>query len=243
MNGQPEHRFEYFSNVFQRNIRTRSRTAKGSSDTSVSPKKKGLLKSGDELIAQVAENTNALIQSVWYGAFQDPLTAAEIRTLMECWYDLINHNLQDPNMYSEEQKNLRRQALRLARREGLLHRINPRYRVWDAAYTSRKIPPVRLELAMDEFYKALSEKVSIARRGGLTQAELLAWADHMIDSGIHPWSDGCGRHATATVMWLSMLVSDFTLPIFGTREEHYSTIEDIAGHTRYFKKCLRGDAE
>ncbi len=66
MNGKMD--FEAFSRIFKGNIEKRSRTAKGVSNTGSSSKKKKLLKSGDALKCQVAENTILLVATVWKDA-------------------------------------------------------------------------------------------------------------------------------------------------------------------------------
>ena len=50
-----------FDSLFSANLRARSRTAKGVSDTGTSKKKKKLLLEGDALKIRVAQNTQALI--------------------------------------------------------------------------------------------------------------------------------------------------------------------------------------
>lgn len=230
--------FVKFSQVFRRNIQLRSRTAGGVSDTSWSPGKKPLLKSGEELRAQVERNTTTLIRSVWESARHAASTPAGVRRLLEQWYDIINHGLQDPNAYREEYEKLDAEAARMRVETGLQYRINRRYRVWRVTYTRANIAPVELELTMDEFYTALSEKIKQAKAGTILQGELLAYTDSMIDVEIHPWADGCARNATATIMWLSLLVPGWRLPVFGTRDEHYMHINDLSGHTEYFQQCL-----
>lgn len=229
--------FELFWAVFHQNLAKRSRTAKGKTDTAVSDKKKKLSKDGVELGEQVRINTGLLIQSVWDSVRTENIDPIEIRWLMEEWNAIINKNLQGPDIYLEEIKKLEQEASELAQKTGKLYRINKAYRVWDVPY-GLKIPPVELELAMDEFYQELAARIKLALDCRLPQAELLAYADRMSDSGIHAWADGCGRISTALVMWLSILVPGFTMPLFGTRDEHYQTIQDLAEHTKYYQKCL-----
>lgn len=157
---------------------------------------------------------------------------------MESWYDIINHGLQDPDAYRREHERLEMEAERLRGKTGQPYRINRRYRVWNFSYGSLNLAPVELELAMDRFYTDLSRKIKMAKSGEISQAELLVYADHMIEPEIHPWADGCGRNATATVMWLSLLVPGWQLPVFGTRDEHYENIHNLESHTHYYQQCL-----
>ncbi len=106
------------------------------------------------------------------------------------------------------------------------------------SYTKTRLEPLQLEFAMDHFYDELLLNIEAARKGVISQAGLMAYADHMIDGEIHPWADGCGRSATAAVMWLSMILPGGALPVFGERAEHYASIHDRAEHTKYFERCL-----
>lgn len=236
MNNSPA-RLELFREIFHQNLKERSRTAKGKTDTAVSDKKKKLDKDGADLEAQVKENTDALINSVWNSASLENVDPMTIRRLMEEWNAIINNGLQDSDIYLEERIKLELEATELAQKTGKLYRINKAYRVWDVPYGLR-IPPIELELAMDEFYEDLASKIWFALDGQMSQAELLAYADRTSDSGIHAWADGCGRISTALVMWLSVLAPGFLLPLFGSRKEHYNAIQDLNKHTEYYRKCL-----
>jgi hypothetical protein len=230
--------FEMFSRVFEENLYKRSRTAKGISNTATSSGKRKLLKEGEELKAQVQKNTVDLVRLVWDSARMMPKNADELRAIMEEWYDCIHRDLQDPAAYAVEQQKLEAIAALRRRDTGRNWRINPRYRVWTVSYTNLKFEPLELELAMDDFYRLCLEKLQAARAGRMAQAELLAFADRMLDGEIHPWADGCGRHATASLMYLSLLSLDFKFPTFGSREEHYASIQDREAHTEYFRRCL-----
>lgn len=235
--------FDDFARIFAENLEKRSRTAKGISDTSTSSKKKKLLKEGEELKAQVAENTDFLINIVWVDAvlftsinINSP--DVSLRNLMEKWDCMVNFNLKPPDVYAEDYLKLCKEADVLRKKTGLNYRINKQYRTWHVTYTKLNLPPLDLELAMDKFYTDLFSKIALAQENEISQSELLAYADHMIDGEIRPWADGCGRNATASVMWLSLLSTDFKLPVFGNRDEHYATIHDLAEHTKYYETCL-----
>lgn len=157
---------------------------------------------------------------------------------MEWWDSIINQSLQDPDAYLASYTRLCQTAEALKEATGFDYRINKRYRTWPISYTKANLEPVQLELAMDFFYNELASKIALAQEKQVSQAELLAYADLIIDGEIHPWADGCGRNATASVMWLSLFHNDFKLPVFGNREEHYTSIHDLAKHTKYYEICL-----
>lgn len=237
------HDFETFARVFSENLTKRSRTAKGISETSISPAKKPLLKSGEELKKQVRENTEKLIRFVWEcGIFvwecgtildiEHNLNYSRIRWFCENCDRLINSGLIDPLQYEKERELLRKNTHSLSLITGIGYKINAAYRVWNVSYCGTEIPLCELEYAMRNFYATLARE--IPRH---PQKRVLAFADHMMDGVIHPWADGCGRNATALVMWMSFL-SGYTLPVFGSRGEHYASICDLDAHTEYFRRCL-----
>lgn len=206
-----------FKKIFLANIQARSRTSKGVSDTSVSKSKKPLLKSGDELKAQVLENTENLISRVWSKSRLCEITPESVRKETNSWYDIIQKNLQ-PNDVG-------------------------RYRTWPVKYSPLSPSPEIIEHALNEYYEVLSWMLTGIRRnsGELisgTQNGILAWIDRQMDAVIHPWADGCGRMATASVMWASVLHPRFRLPRFRDRDEHYRCIEKFSTHKEYFSRCL-----
>lgn len=231
--------FEKFKQIFIHNINARSRTARGISDTSSSEIKKELLLDGNELESQVKKNTSRLIRSVWKNSHYNYVSVAQMRALLEEWNDIINYKLQDQNTYGAEQKKLQEQIEQSSRNSKIPYRINPRYRVWNVSYSTLNVSPVDLEFWMDHFYFMLSARIrKLNSRNTISQATLLAYADHMVDVGIHPWADGCGRNSTTLVMWLSLLTPGWQLPVFGARDEHYANIADLPRHILYFKQCL-----
>jgi len=235
--------FKEFAQIFKDNIIKRSRTAKGTSETLVSEKKKKLLLSGKELRKQVEENTEKLIEDVWNSAQLLQGTPEGIQMRMESWNRIINHNLRSPDTYLEEYEKLCKEAKEVSKITGIFYSLNPEYRTWDVNYTAFRIPLLELDFAMDNFSHKLSSRLykmclSPSTRTLHKETQLLAYADHMIDGVIHPWIDGCGRNATAMVMWLSIIFPEFKLPVFRERNEHYASILDIEAHTRYFELCL-----
>lgn len=243
----PDVTYEQFLAVFRQNIERRSRSAKGTSDTSTSAKKRPLLLAGADLERQVARNTEQLAGSLWeYGKdFQlTRVTPLSLRGLFERWDGIINAHLIVPDAYAEEIAILAQEAEKLNKAEHRNGRnryvINPRYRVWEVSYTAFPAPPISLEFFMDAFYERLSADIhaQLAFRK-LSSAGILAYADYMIDKAIHPWADGCGRNATAAVMWLALMLDTEYLPVFGSRAEHYEAIQTLETHTIYMQRCLQ----
>lgn len=257
------HDFETFVRIFSENLERRSRTAKGISETSVNPAKKPLLKSGKELKKQVAKNTEKLIRFVWECGtpFEvgDKINSGYIRKFCEKCDQIINFKLTDFLQYEKEILFLRRKAYSLSHLMGLSdlsYSVNAAYRVWNVSYCGVEIPLCKLEEAMENFYEKIETTIEIpgyiyafsdhmrmikipelhSKKHG-AQKRILAFVDHMMDGVIHPWADGCGRNATALVMWLSLLPG-YKLPIFGSREEHYASLCDLDAHTEYFGRCL-----
>jgi len=230
--------YELFARVFRANICARSRTAGGISDISTSKGKKPLVKSGKELEEQVRQNTEQLIDAVWKNPPSRSMDAANVRMLMELWYDIANIGLQDTQQYQKEQEELRLEAECLGKITGQPHRINSRYRVWDVSYTTLCIKPVRLEVVMDWFYAELYRFIDYASADICSQEFLLAFADLIIDGEVHPWMDGCGRIATAAVMWLSLLRGNYALPVFDSRNVHFNSIHDLQAHKAYYFSCF-----
>ncbi len=160
--------FEDFSRILRKNITKRSRTAKGVSDTKVSTMKKPLLLSGEKLKVQVENNTVTIAEFLWASRRSSGTTSEWLRILSEFVYDQINYGLQVSDPYAEERADLER-------KNGC--RTNSRYRIWNAKYGSRTIPPAHIEDAMDEFYASLSEQFCLASENIISQARLLAWTD------------------------------------------------------------------
>jgi hypothetical protein len=64
----------------------------------------------------------------------------------------------------------------------------------------------------------------------------LAQIDRHFDEVIHPWIDGCGRMATALIMWFSLKLEVY--PQFTNSAEHYEAIKSPQTHREYFRKCF-----
>ncbi len=233
--------FDDFRAIFLTNVNRRSRTAKGISDTSTSSTKQSLLKTGEALTLQVKENTEKLIRSVWDYRKTTPITPECIHLLDEEWNDIVNQSLLPADAYEKEYRTIKRNAKRKEKETEVSHPTNYRYRVWDVHYSTLKLPPIEIGLVMEKFYATLTHKIEQCRKELLNKADLLAYADFTIDKAIHPWREGCGRSATAIVMWLSLLTPDITLPLFGPRERHHNAMESLSMHTLYFLACLTHD--
>jgi hypothetical protein len=94
-------------------------------------------------------------------------------------------------------------------------------------------------IAMRAFYGNVVMGILRVRMGSWDSARLFAHTDYALETVIHPWVDGCGRHATAFVMWLAMLTGG-NVPVFGTREAHYAAMKakDPEQHVAYYRECL-----
>ncbi|MBI2099585.1 hypothetical protein HYT45_04255 [Candidatus Uhrbacteria bacterium] len=237
---------ERFAQVFRMNIARRSRTAKGKDEgAKTSSKKKHLLLSGEELKKQVVVNTEKLIADV-VALPIEKISPSKLREMANLWFDITTERLCDLSAYEEEFKTLEAAANRFGRSLGTPIQINRNYRLWTPKYTTANIPPLWLEKFMDEFYFDLSLRMCIMRdifpakdsaaSGAASEqaAQIMAYADLMMDGEIHPWIDGCGRVSTALVMYIARYLQA-PLPLFApTREEHYASINDIEKHTNYF---------
>lgn len=182
-----------------------------------------------------------------------------LRAMCERWYDIASDGLVDTDAYAEARAKLEEQVARTMQfmpwwcESGLNHR----YRVWTPSYTTVHVPPIALEETMEKFYFWLSlglgndaryvamvgsasfEVMMGTKPFGDQIAELLAWADVIMDGEVHPWLDGCSRVSTALVMWLAASFGA-PPPLFSPdRREHYSTITDLAAHTEYMKACMQ----
>ncbi|MBI4457446.1 hypothetical protein HY633_00595 [Candidatus Uhrbacteria bacterium] len=246
--------FPLFREIFLMNVQRRSRTAKGEdkgSETSSKKKKLGL--SGDELKAQVRENTEQLIRKVHQAAtdcMKDPyrfLPAHCMKPMCEEWFDIANLKTCDPEAYREERLALEASAKLVGPLLGELE-VNPRYRLWTPDYTLVKVPPLLLETYMWNFYVSLA-LMTFNPETGHAEFEkryrpgaVMAFADCMMDGELHPWLDGCSRVSTALVMFLAAILPDIgdVPPLFAeTKEGHYKTIRDLEAHTGYFGESLK----
>ncbi|MBI2056435.1 MAG: hypothetical protein HYT37_03560 [Candidatus Sungbacteria bacterium] len=230
--------FTDFKAFFEENIDRRSRTASGVSNTATSKTKQALLKTGEDLKIQVKKNTERLIESVWEHRMLNPTIPRHIKFIDTQWNIIINRDLIAEYAYASEYEELERESEQVEKRTGVKHTINKLFRVWDVRYATLRAPPVELDTIMDSFYANLAGKINLYKNGLFHQSELLAYADFVIDKAIHPWRDGCGRNATAMVMWLSLLQPDASLPLFGSREKHHAAMENLSLHTLYFLSCL-----
>lgn len=95
---------------------------------------------------------------------------------------------------------------------------------------------------MEVFYGRLAELVSLAERrypSWSDTLEAMAYADLMTDGELRPWLDGCGRVATALVMWIAR-VTGARLPLFSeSKEVHKMSIRDLDKHRLYFLESIR----
>lgn len=213
-----------FKIVFEQNVQQRSRTAKGTSNTGVSTLKLPLLLEGEELKEKLQENVART--ALMIGSYQLPKTGDRIRSLLytfDTWFDSLQERMIDMQGYERK------------RRELNLPSPNPRYRIWEVKYdpSSSKVGSIHAD--MGRFARQLVEMMDSAPY----YPQLLAFADYEMDKIIHPWLDGCGRFATALVMWIAAQFPTLPLPVFGERTAHYKAMnEGLASHTQYFAGCL-----
>lgn len=225
-------KFFEFRRVFVENVRRRSRTAKGKVHTNVSPLKLPLLLADDPemLAAQIHLNLLKTAEMLCSPIMMENSLSHEwFGLVFDMWFDQLQKGLLDIRGYSGKRKEL---GLRL---------FNLRYRIWEVNYDPTSPKPDEIEPRMQVFFAEL-EKWMVLRTisyNKLDFARLLAFADRELDRVIHPWLDGCGRFATAVVMWLAVRTPAMPLPQFGEREEHYAAMDaGLEAHTEYFVRCL-----
>lgn len=240
---------EEFVHVFRENIHSRSRTARGTADTSWGgDQKQALLLSGEALAYKVAANTEVTAEVVWscrgIGRKLRRLDGSEVRRVSELFFDTLQQGLINYEAYVEDQAALREEAALRRAQQGETYTINPRYRLWTPEYLVRELDPVELEPAMDRFYNGVARNLWELRVSTGSLPAILGRCDYLLDMVLHPWLDGCGRHATAMVMWIALVGGDGALPRFGTRDEHYVMFhdKDLEAHIAYFEQCLRRES-
>lgn len=236
-----------FAQIFRMNILRRSRTRSGRDEgAKTSSQKKPLLLSGEELEKRVKENTENLIADV----IALPITKIStgiLRQMALQWFNLASDGLYDFSAHEEEFKTLQDKAERFGQSLGEKIEVSRNYRLWTPKYTTAGIPPLWIQKFMDEFYFNLSFRMNVAHHvlkerntSAFSEwaAQIMAYADTMMDGEIHPWIDGCGRVSTALVMYIARYLGA-PLPLFSpNREEHYASITDIGAHKDYFRKAI-----
>jgi hypothetical protein len=241
---------ERFARIFTMNVERRSRTAKGDDEgAKTSSTKLPLLLKGEALKAKVAENTVSLIDAVFAAAARirgrgTDIWSADLRDACENWFDISTVGLIDREGYEPLFRELQVKSAKL----GQHLRINRRYRLWTPKYLALQIPPALIDEQLSAVYARLALSLSAlpALSDPSTKSSVLpimSYADVMMDGEVHPWCDACSRVATAVVMWIAAFMQT-TPPLFGPREEHYASIQDLQAHERYLAACVeRADAE
>jgi len=231
-----------FLTVFKQNYVRRSRTAHGRDENIGGPLKKPLLIVGDELKLAAMRNCMKLARDVLNEPKPAKWDAPVFRRLCERWFDLANEGICGPDWYEEEFVALKRDAALMERARGTSVIVNPRYRIWTPEHTLLKVPPLLLEEQMDVFYGRLAQLVATAESrfpSWNDTIEAMAYADLMTDGELRPWLDGCGRVATALVMWIARVLGA-PLPLFAaSKEVHKMTIRDLERHRLYFLESIR----
>ena len=226
----PQWAFAEFRDTFLANVRLRSRTVKGNvQHTNVSVLKLPLLLEGRRLQEQLATNLQITAEMLYCtAAVTHSINYVWCKAAFNAWFDRLQDGLLDMLGYKEKARSLG------------ISVPNPRYRIWEVSYNPASPKPTEIDERMQVFYKQLTERMllPVISSDKRAMAELLAFADRELDSVIHPWLDGCGRFATAVVMWIAARVPQMPLPQYGGREEHYKAIETLESHTEYFLRCL-----
>jgi hypothetical protein len=231
-----------FLTVFKLNFVRRSHTAHGRDLNLGGPLKKPLMIDGDELKRVALRNCAMMAEDVMKTPRPAAWNAGVFRTVCERWFDMTNDGIYDPEWYEAEYAALRQDAALIERARGTPVGVNQRYRIWTPEHTLMKVPPLLLEDQMENFYGHLAELVSLAERrypSWSDTLEAMAYADLMTDGELRPWLDGCGRVATALVMWIAR-VTGSRLPLFSeSKEVHKMSIRDLDKHRLYFLESIR----
>jgi len=231
-----------FLEVFRQNFFRRSRTAHGRDENLDMPDKKPLLINGNALRAAAMRNGERLARDVLKTERPACWDASVLREHCERWFDIANAGIYGPDWYEEEFAALEADAEIVGRVRGTPVSVNPRYRFWTPQHTLMKVPPLLLEDQMSIFYARLAHLMDRAQdhfpSWGDT-LEAMAYADLMTDGELRPWLDGCGRVATALVMWITRTLG-VPLPLFAPNKEvHRMTYRDLDRHRLYLLECIR----
>ena len=231
-----------FQSLFTLNYARRSRTAHGRDENLGGPAKKPLCVTGEELKRAAMRNCSRLVDDILTSPRPTAWTAQVVRDCCERWFGIINAGICGPEWYAEEFGSLRKDAVLIERARGAPVLINPRYRLWTPEHTVMKVPPILLEEQMEVFYGRVAELIARAEArfpSWSDTIEAMAYADLMIDGEIRPWLDGCGRVATALVMWIARMLGA-PLPLFAaSKEVHKMTMRDFDRHRLYLLESIR----
>jgi len=231
-----------FLEMFRQNYFRRSRTAHGRDENLDMPDKKPLHMSGSALKTAAMKNGERLARDVLETARPAAWDASAIRENCERWFDIANAGIYGPDWYEEEFTALESDAEFVGRVRGTPVSVNPRYRFWTPQHTLMKVPPLLLEDQMGIFYARLAHLMGQAEERFPSWGdalEAMAYADLMTDGELRPWLDGCGRVATALVMWIARTLG-VPLPLFAANKEvHKMTYRDLDRHRLYLLECIR----
>jgi hypothetical protein len=230
-----------FRAAFTHNAHARSRTLQGIDDPTSTPGKPPLLKAGPALARHADRNLDAVIRDVWEEARRwapaQGESAARIQVAVERWNGLVNEGLEQP--HEAEHRALREQVVTAVGGRWARRLADDRYRSSTPGYC--EVSPLDVPAEMRAFYQGLAWRALAGSRGRVPLAEILAWADWELDHRIHPFPDGCGRTATAVVMWLSHLATGGrSYPRFPPRAAHHASFDRgrLTDHVEYFRTCL-----
>lgn len=220
--------YELFKQALLYNLEQKSSTSKGQGSTHVSPLKLPLLLSGQLLQVTTVINAENVCGTIW-----DDVDSLSNFSKFASWYAFSKwfDELQS-GLIAYEGYKLKRQEL------GIMSQ-DRRYRIWEVKYHPNNPKPGKIHDRLLAYHKELENRIAHFKiTGGESDlVKLLAWADREFDFMIHPYLDGCGRMATAIVMWLAAGFSP-VLPRFAPKKEHYAAMQNELTYNEYMAKCL-----
>lgn len=225
-----------FTAIFVDNIMARSGTAKGEPNTTTSSDltsgKLPLLLSGQELVVAVRTQAEIAARTAWVYREIEP-NAGDISSISGELYQALMEGIVD---FAEYQKMAPKGA----------DTNLGRYRLWTPDYLEGPLASEDVPDRMDEFHQNLARQIEIPdgeekRRfeiAALTLADMLGQIDYVLEDVIHPWVDGCGRYATAMVMWIALVAGDGRLPVY---DDHFTDLhgQGLDERVTYYKQCFQ----
>jgi hypothetical protein len=198
--------FERFAECFRHNLKVRSRTSKGESNTSSSPEKPQLIGDEDFRISQVDRNTTELIMAVWDAGHQgfemaigpgDTSVDRQYLNLIRSWAAINSQGLFNWEDYTE-------QVEIFGEANGDRHfkyEFDELWRKWSLGYSP--VEPLQIKQGLKEYCTLITNMIG-AQGLYIDLPTLLGTADYLHDGYIHPWADACGRTSVAIVMYLAI---------------------------------------
>lgn len=226
--------YDEFLETLLFNVKQRSRTAQGKSNTGASSVKLPLLLQGVDLEKKVTENLLQVAPWAWETTGIG-LSPNDLRSLFNDWFDILQDGLIDYGGYRSLREDLKQQW---ALERGKEVQINPRFRLWEVHYDTLRVKPCDIDTYLVGYTTFMATWFNTDRFDDRREfASYLAFVDRQLDRVIHPWLDGCGRLATLLVMWVSRH-SSFPYPRFKPHSEHYASMTTLGSHIKYFEEIL-----